>query len=84
MGIKEKEKRRAALQQAKRRRNGEHSSALDTYDPTAANDVQDFLDTEAEEEDVYRARVEANRQKEDFVVDDGTFVFALGIEEGTC
>jgi hypothetical protein len=72
MGIKEKEKRRAALQQAKRRRNGEHSSsALDSYDPTAANDVQDFLGKE--EEEVYRARVEANRQKEDFVVDDGTF-----------
>ena len=64
-----KEKRRAALQLAKRRRNGEHSSALDTYDPTAANDVQDVVDRE--EEEVYRARVEANRQKEDFVVDDG-------------
>ena len=72
-----KEKRRAALQQARQRRNGEHSSALDTYDPTAAHDVQNFLDEE--EEDVYRARVEANRQKEDFVVDDGTFVFALFI-----
>ncbi len=64
MGIKEKERRRAALQLARRRRNGEQSSALDTYDPTAANDVQDV--TGVEEEEVYRARVEANRQKEDF------------------
>ena len=72
-----KEKRRAALQLAKSRRNGEHSSALDTYDPTAANDVQDVVDRE--EEEVYRARVEANRQKEDFVVDDGTFALVCVI-----
>lgn len=72
MGIKEK--RRAALAAFKSRRtdyNGHSSSALDTYDPNAANDVQDFLENETEED--YRARVEANRQKEDFVVDDGTF-----------
>ena len=74
-----KERKRAALQNAKRRRNGlsEHSSALDTYDPTAANDVQDVVDRE--EEDVYRARVEANRMKEDFVVDDGTFCSVFSV-----
>ena len=73
MGIKEQ--RRAALAAFKSRKNDYGGSALDTYDPNAANDVQDFLENETEED--YRARVEANRQKEDFVVDDGTFLLAI-------
>jgi hypothetical protein len=69
----EKEKRRAALAAFKSRRRDGYggASALDTYDASAADDVQDVQDSYDEVE--YRRRVEANRAKEDFVVDDGKF-----------
>lgn len=77
--VKQKEDRRkaraAALATLKSRRSGLHfendataSSALDSYN-AQIDDVYDDIS----DEDEYRRRVESERLKEDFVVDDGEF-----------
>ena len=77
--VKQKEDRRkaraAALATLKSRRSGLHlseendttySSALDSYNAPVDNVYDDIYD-----EEEYRRRVESERLKEDFVVDDG-------------
>jgi hypothetical protein len=75
-----KEQRAAALATLKSRRHHQFSSssALDSYDASAAQDVQDILDDLGSDNEMeYRKRVEANLAKEDFVVDDGEFFLLL-------
>jgi len=71
-----KASRQAALATLKSRRSGltssneptAHHSALDSYNA----EVEDVYDDIYDEEE-YRRRVESERLKEDFVVDDGEF-----------
>ena len=79
-----KEQRAAALATLKSRRHHQFSSssALDSYDASAAQDVQDILDDLGSDNEMeYRKRVEANLAKEDFVVDDGEFFFYFNKSE---
>lgn len=81
--LSRKELRAAALATLKSRRSGTYyahdtstattsTSALDSYDANAVDDAYDEMNDEE-----YRKRVENNRAREDFVVDDGEFVSIL-------
>ena len=61
-------KRKAALDAIRARKNGENlSSRTDEYEVTDPGDVYDVV-----EEEEYRSLVDKRRDREDFVVDDGT------------
>ncbi len=63
-----KESRKAALEAIRARRNGLSSSTrTDEYEVQQVDDVYDVY-----EEDDYRDLVQRRREREDFVVDDGT------------
>ena len=64
-------KRKAALDAIRARKNGEVlSSRTDEYEVTDPGDVYDVV-----EEEEYRSLVDKRRDREDFVVDDGTLIF---------
>lgn len=61
--------KKAALEALRARRNGLlTSSRTDEYETQDAGDIYDVL-----EEDDYQDLVDRRREREDFVVDDGTF-----------
>ena len=77
--------KKAALAALRQRRSGlaATSSKLEEYEVADEGDVYDVVD-EAE----YEELVEKRRQREDFVVDDGTYVwlgvFVVVVESATC